>query len=500
MEAPKKGLFALPFMARAIERKRVAAQQEAAQLLQEIEAEEAEGEQLGFGEGFAPDADLAAAGGANGGAPAGGRLRFGGAGAVQQGQASDSEGEEEESDEMEDAEAKAERLAARLQGEGAAAADGAAAVAGGSGRGREGGAGGKGAPVGRPRKPSAEEEADLDAALEARAGGAGKSGMLAASDLAVPAAGGKRGAKGKAGAQAAAAVAAQAAGVVALPHAALLDERAASHAQASPSGSQQQPAFVAAKSFAGAKAGYVFKRGPKGVGYYLDAVALKKQQQAAAKAAGVRIAGGPGTATAGGAAAAAAAHDVKAARQQAGSKAVPNGVDHDGSDDSEGERDGGGGAGKEGMRAAPVSAAERQKALISMAFAGDDVEAEFAADKAAEVAAELPNIEEPSSLPGWGAWTSQQKDPKWMRDAKAKAAKAREAAAAGRKDAGLSHVVLSEKWDKKAMGKYAVQQVPFPFDSKDTYERSIRQVGWWWVGWVQVGQLVGWCAVVLATV
>eukprot|EP00983_Pelagomonas_calceolata_P131660 1161798-Pelagomonas_calceolata.AAC.16 len=52
---------------------------------------------------------------------------------------------------------------------------------------------------------------------------------------------------------------------------------------------------------------------------------------------------------------------------------------------------------------------------------GDDVEAEFAADKAAEVGAELPHIEEPSTLPGWGVWQDQQRNPKWMKQAKEKA-------------------------------------------------------------------------------
>ncbi len=35
-------------------------------------------------------------------------------------------------------------------------------------------------------------------------------------------------------------------------------------------------------------------------------------------------------------------------------------------------------------------------------------------------------------------------------------------------------MVISEKWDRKAQ-KYATTAVPFPFDGKDTYERSIRQ-------------------------
>jgi U3 small nucleolar RNA-associated protein 14 len=49
------------------------------------------------------------------------------------------------------------------------------------------------------------------------------------------------------------------------------------------------------------------------------------------------------------------------------------------------------------------------------------VEAEFAADKAAEVGAELPHVEEPSALPGWGVWQEQQRNPKWMKVAKDKA-------------------------------------------------------------------------------
>lgn len=62
-----------------------------------------------------------------------------------------------------------------------------------------------------------------------------------------------------------------------------------------------------------------------------------------------------------------------------------------------------------------------QRELIAEAFAGDDVAAEFEAEKAAEVEAELPGFEAPSLLPGWGTWASQQKEPKWMRDARAKA-------------------------------------------------------------------------------
>ncbi|KAK9806336.1 hypothetical protein WJX72_010623 [[Myrmecia] bisecta] len=115
-----------------------------------------------------------------------------------------------------------------------------------------------------------------------------------------------------------------------------------------------------------------------------------------------------------------------------------------------------------------------QRQLISRAFAGDDVEAEFAAEKAAEVAEELPDIETPSVMPGWGAWAGQAREPRWMQDARTKAQKAKEKAAGNRKDAKLKAVMISERWDKKA-SKYSTASVPFPFDSRETYERSIRQ-------------------------
>lgn len=38
----------------------------------------------------------------------------------------------------------------------------------------------------------------------------------------------------------------------------------------------------------------------------------------------------------------------------------------------------------------------------------------------------------------------------------------------------MKHVVISEKWDKKS-AKYLTPAVPFPFASKDLYEKSIRQ-------------------------
>jgi len=89
------------------------------------------------------------------------------------------------------------------------------------------------------------------------------------------------------------------------------------------------------------------------------------------------------------------------------------------------------------------------------------------------VAEELPAVDEPSVMPGWGMWADQQREPRWMRDARAKAAAERKAAASARADAGKAHVVISEKWDKKA-SKYFTPTVPYPFATKELYEKAIR--------------------------
>ena len=64
-----------------------------------------------------------------------------------------------------------------------------------------------------------------------------------------------------------------------------------------------------------------------------------------------------------------------------------------------------------------------QRELIAAAFAGDDVQADFDAAKAAEAEEEAPSVEEPSELPGWGSWASRQRKPHWLLNAKAKAQK-----------------------------------------------------------------------------
>jgi len=69
---------------------------------------------------------------------------------------------------------------------------------------------------------------------------------------------------------------------------------------------------------------------------------------------------------------------------------------------------------------------EDQSDLLRRAFASDDVVAAFETEKAAEVEGELPNVDTPKQMPGWGGWADDQArrgPPKWQLDAEKKAAK-----------------------------------------------------------------------------
>ncbi|KAI8110648.1 hypothetical protein M9435_002322 [Picochlorum sp. BPE23] len=174
--------------------------------------------------------------------------------------------------------------------------------------------------------------------------------------------------------------------------------------------------FVASKKFKGHREGYVFTNGSRGVGYYKDEEASSGQHATAKKS-----------------------HVQKPLARSGDPKAMST-----------------------------------QRELISKAFAGDDVVKEFKDSKQEEVEGELPQEEVPGQLPGWGTWASQTKEPKWVQEAKAKAEAKKKAAARSRRDANMDYVVISEKWDVKS-SKYKTQRVPYPFDSKETYERSMRQ-------------------------
>ncbi|GMK55726.1 hypothetical protein CspeluHIS016_0207820 [Cutaneotrichosporon spelunceum] len=108
----------------------------------------------------------------------------------------------------------------------------------------------------------------------------------------------------------------------------------------------------------------------------------------------------------------------------------------------------------------------KQRALVAEAFAGDDVVADFEAEKQAAIDADAPQ-EVDTTLAGWGGWGG-----KGVRKRKPNAKMIKKTAgidAAARKDAGRANVIISEKKDRKA-ARYLPTDLPFPFTSVKQYE------------------------------
>ncbi|KAF2643553.1 Utp14-domain-containing protein [Massarina eburnea CBS 473.64] len=118
----------------------------------------------------------------------------------------------------------------------------------------------------------------------------------------------------------------------------------------------------------------------------------------------------------------------------------------------------------------------RNHALTASAFAGDNVEQEFVAEKAA-VALDDDTQTTTTSLPGWGTWAGSdlsQAQKKHARHAGYKTTTVVEGVnAKKRKDAKLDRVIVNER-RQKANTKYLAAQLPFPFENREQYERSLR--------------------------
>ncbi|GAA5959641.1 hypothetical protein JCM21900_002143 [Sporobolomyces salmonicolor] len=112
----------------------------------------------------------------------------------------------------------------------------------------------------------------------------------------------------------------------------------------------------------------------------------------------------------------------------------------------------------------------KQRELVKEAFANDDVVAEFEEEKRKEIERDAPR-EEDHTLPGWGSWGG--KGAKKAKNAKKIVKKIAGIDASQRKDAGLNHVIISEKKDKKA-AKYMLKDLPFPYTSAAQHEHKLR--------------------------
>jgi len=114
----------------------------------------------------------------------------------------------------------------------------------------------------------------------------------------------------------------------------------------------------------------------------------------------------------------------------------------------------------------------RNQTLTSQAFAGDNVTASFAAEKAATIAAEEAT-ETVSHLPGWGSWVGSGDGINPKHKGQRTVTKKSGIDANKRKDKKMERVIINEKRVKPGV-KYLASQVPFPFENREQYERSLR--------------------------
>ncbi|PWW72723.1 Utp14-domain-containing protein [Tuber magnatum] len=113
-----------------------------------------------------------------------------------------------------------------------------------------------------------------------------------------------------------------------------------------------------------------------------------------------------------------------------------------------------------------------QRELVKRAFAGDNVVAEFKAEKKRKIDEEGDQVID-TRIPGWGSWTGAgltkrkgKKDNRFLKTIKGVDKN-------NRKDKKLEKVIINEKRVKKNV-KYQASALPFPFESQQQYERSLR--------------------------
>ncbi|NWT56745.1 UT14A protein, partial [Erythrocercus mccallii] len=117
-----------------------------------------------------------------------------------------------------------------------------------------------------------------------------------------------------------------------------------------------------------------------------------------------------------------------------------------------------------------------QRGMITEAFAGDDVVADFRREKRKAEEATKP---QPVSLvlPGWGEWGGTGLKPSAR---KIKRFLIKPPPAPPRKDQHLPHVIMSEKRNIHAAA-HQVSELPFPFERHQQFEQSMRTpVGTTW--------------------
>lgn len=117
--------------------------------------------------------------------------------------------------------------------------------------------------------------------------------------------------------------------------------------------------------------------------------------------------------------------------------------------------------------------------LIARAFAKDDVDEDFTAQKAAQVEDAMKPEDANASLPGWGEWGGEHERLNVQHQTRVaelalKRNIERTALARARADAGLDHAIINHEVSL-VPDKHTLHLIPRPFDDAEQYSRSVRQ-------------------------
>ena len=119
----------------------------------------------------------------------------------------------------------------------------------------------------------------------------------------------------------------------------------------------------------------------------------------------------------------------------------------------------------------------RNERLIGEALAADDAFEDFTREKEATAREEGDQVID-NSLPGWGSWAGEGISKKAQKAQKRNQARFKTVVKGvqedKRRDAKLDRVIINEKKVRKN-NKYLATELPHPFESKQQYERSLRQ-------------------------
>jgi len=229
------------------------------------------------------------------------------------------------------------------------------------------------------------------------------------------------------------------------------------------------PTFQRARRFTGARPGFEFKTGNRGTGYY-SAIPAEDPRPAAPRA----VVAAP--LPRGIAAVTTAATDEAKAPGMATHADLSAPLDTAGSESSDDDA-----PAMRLVRGSAGSGALDPAALVGLALAGDNhQQSDFAKMKEKDEELELPpkpatEGHEAGTVPGWGAWSGDQRgEPRWAKARRERAEMARAEARSARADADRSGVYIADRWDKKAE-RFSVPHVPHGHGSVAAYEASLRQ-------------------------